>query len=147
MSTDFKFEKMLRNDQWQKIDFTLLEIIENNYHQNTTRLFIDAVLWVTVNNTVWTNLPEKYGVQKTKYMRFLRWTNEKIWYSLAWRLVDDEELGPLLGRIVERCDLYAKDKKKRNLRNAEKQLITVTPVKNSLYSVITHHKSKFDRSR
>jgi len=122
MRRNFKFEQRLRDDQWEKVDSALHEIIEKNYHQNTTRMFIDAVLWVTVNNTVWTYLPEQYGVPKSKYMRFHRWTNEKIWHSLAQRLADDEELGRLLGRIVKRCDIYAKAKENRILRRMEKQL-------------------------
>ena len=143
---NFKFEQMLRDDQWQKIDPALQEIIKNNYHQNTTRMFIDAVLWVVVNNTAWTYLPAKYGKSKSKYIRFHRWTKGKIWHALAQRLADDEELGRLLGRIVERGDLFAKANENRHSRRAEKHFLSAIPSKKSPYDITARPDPAPDRS-
>ncbi|WP_211440699.1 transposase [Collimonas humicola] len=119
MRRNFKFEKTLRNDQWEKLEHTFPEIFKKNYRRHNVRLFIDAVLWVTGNNTAWNYLPEKYGSKTSIYSRFCRWSEEEIWHSLALKFGDDNELKALFGSVVERADLFIKAKEYRNLNGAE----------------------------
>ncbi|WP_194270652.1 transposase [Glaciimonas soli] len=99
-----KYKGQMTDEQWQKVDLMLSEVIEINYHQNGARLFMDAVVWVVVNHAAWRQMPKQYGAWRSIYIRFYRWSNQKIWHSLAQQFVNDQELGSLLGRIVERCD-------------------------------------------
>jgi transposase len=119
MRRNFKFEKTLRNDQWEKLEHIFPEVFKKNYRRNNVRLFIDAVLWVTGNNTAWNYLPEKYGRKAGIYTRFCRWSELEIWHSLALKFDDDDELKALFGSVVERADLFIKAKEYRNLNGAE----------------------------
>ncbi|TFL16348.1 transposase [Jannaschia formosa] len=48
----------------------------------TTRLFVDAVLWLARTASQWRDLPPELGNWRTVHCRFRRWTIAGVWKQL-----------------------------------------------------------------
>jgi len=55
------------------------------------RLFVNAVLWVLRSGARWTDLPERYGKDKTVHKRFTRWAKAGVWERVFKLLVADRK--------------------------------------------------------
>jgi transposase len=121
MSQVQKQEIKLRDEQWQKLEPLLTgKQSDPGANAKNNRLFIEAVLWVALNNSLWRHLPQRFGSSSTAYMRFRRWTECDFWRQLAQSQVEDAELAQMLERIVEHADLYTQRIEQRLLRKAQK---------------------------
>ena len=49
-------------------------------HNN--RSFLNGVMWVFRNGSVWRDLPEEYGNWNSFHKRYIRWRKKGIWDSL-----------------------------------------------------------------
>ncbi|SFH67110.1 Transposase [Collimonas sp. OK307] len=118
-----KQEIKLQDEQWQMLEPLLTgKQSDPGANAKNNRLFIEAVLWVVVNKTVWRHLPQQFGSSSTAYMRFRRWTECDFWRQLAQSAIDDAELVRTLGRIVEYGDLYTRRIEQRLLRKNQKTI-------------------------
>jgi transposase len=121
MSQVHKQEIKLRDEQWQKLEPLLTgKQSDPGANAKNNRLFIEGVLWVVLNNSLWRHLPQQFGSSSTAYMRFRRWTECDFWRQLAQSQVEDAELAQMLERIVEHADLYTRRIEQRLLRKAQK---------------------------
>ncbi|SFD29570.1 transposase [Collimonas sp. OK412] len=121
MSQVHKQEIKLRDEQWQKLEPLLTgKQSDPGANAKNNRLFIEGVLWVVLNNSLWRHLPQQFGSSSTAYMRFRRWTECDFWRQLAQSQGEDAELAQMLERIVEHADLYTRRIEQRLLRKAQK---------------------------
>jgi|GEM_PF-270984 len=121
MSQAQKQEIKLRDEQWQKLEPLLTgKQSDPGANAKNNRLFIEAVLWVAMNNSLWRHLPQRFGSSSTAYMRFRRWTECDFWRQLAHSLAGDVELTQMLKRIVDYADSYTQRIEQRLLRKTRK---------------------------
>ena len=72
-------------------------------NSSQTRVFVEAVLWVTDTGAYWRQLPACYGSQPRRhYVRFIRWANTGLWTGLAACLDD----GALRHRLEQLAAAY-----------------------------------------
>ena len=122
-----KQEIKLQDEQWQKLEpFLTGKQSDPGANAKNNRLFIEAVLWVVENKSVWRHLPQQFGSSSTAYMRFRRWTECDFWRQLAQSAIDDAELVRTLARIVEYSDLYTRRIQQRLLRKNQKTIYKST---------------------
>ena len=55
------------------------------------RLFVEAVLWIARTGAPWRDLPDEFGKWSTNYIRFYRWSKNRIWESLFNNLAEDPD--------------------------------------------------------
>ncbi|WP_211450850.1 transposase [Collimonas antrihumi] len=122
-----KQEIKLQDEQWQKLEPLLTgKQSDPGANAKNNRLFIEAVLWVVVNKSVWRHLPQQFGSSSTAYMRFRRWTECDFWRQLAQSGLEDVELARTLERIVEYSDLYTRRIEQRIQRKNQKTIYKST---------------------
>lgn len=56
------------------------------------KLFIEAIFWVTRTGAQWREIPEKYGLWNSIYVRFNEWSKKGIWDELFEFCKDDPDL-------------------------------------------------------
>ncbi|SFA75050.1 Transposase [Collimonas sp. OK607] len=118
-----KQEIKLQDEQWQMLEPLLTgKQSDPGANAKNNRLFIEAVLWIVVNKTVWRHLPQQFGSSSTAYMRFRRWTECDFWRQLAQSGIGDAKLVWALERIVEYSDLYTRRIEQRLLRKNQKTI-------------------------
>lgn len=67
---------VLTDSQWERIENLLPGRV--GYVGGTSpdnRLFLEAVIWVLRTGSPWRDLPERFGLWKSVYNRFNRWSN------------------------------------------------------------------------
>ena len=87
----------LPDDQWEKIHQFLLSC-SNIYVRNeaATRLFVEAVLWVTRSGAQWGFLPTTYGNWNSLYKRFARWCDKGGFTQMHRHFVSDPDMESLI---------------------------------------------------
>jgi hypothetical protein len=73
-----KCKEKLRDDQWEKLAHSLSVATRINLAKQDYRLFIEAVLWVILNNKAWSDIPTHFGNAKSIYTCFYRWNERGI---------------------------------------------------------------------
>jgi len=117
----------LRNDQWLQLKPLLIgEQGEPGVKAKNNRLFIEAILWMALNQTNWSSLPKQFGKVGAIYMRFRRWNEGDVWRQLAQSKIDDAELLRMLESIVLYGDLYTRRIEQRLGRKAKKNQYQAT---------------------
>ncbi|WP_425478916.1 transposase [Lysobacter antibioticus] len=66
--------------------------------QHQYRAFVEAVLWVAINQTFWSELPAQHDSWRSIYARFGRWCDRGMWLYVESALTSSE-YGPLLGQL------------------------------------------------
>lgn len=115
-----KYTGKLSDSQWSKIEPILSTSGMLNFAHNDYRLFVEAVLWVVLNNRAWSDLPSDFGKSKNVYTRFYRWNKNAIWYFLAHHQISDSELHGMLWKINDHCNYLNMRKEDRLHRLTEK---------------------------
>ena len=105
----------LGDDQWQILEPLIEGRKVPGIHCKDNRLFIEAVLCVTLNQCGWSDLPPEYGKWRTVYMRFRRWNISGFWRSLAISKIDNQELLQMLEQIASCGDVYIQRATQRKL--------------------------------
>ena len=79
--------------QWSAIH-TFLLADSNVYACNeaSTRIFLEAVMWVARSGAQWRLLPERYGIWNTVYKRFARWENNGVWQRMFEHFAGDPDM-------------------------------------------------------
>ncbi|WP_211473543.1 transposase [Collimonas humicola] len=118
-----RHEIKLRDGQWQKLEPLLTgKSTDPGARAKNNRLFIEAVLWIVLNKSLWRNLPQRFGNSSTAYMRFRRWTECDFWRQLTRSSLEDEELVQMLEQIAEYGDMYTQRIEQRLARKAKKTI-------------------------
>lgn len=112
----------LRDDQWQKLASLLIgKQGDPGAKARNNRLYIEAVLWIVLNQASWNNLPTQFGKIGAIYMRFRRWNVCDVWRQLAQSQIDDPELQFMLESIVCYGDQYSRRIEQRLNRKAKRK--------------------------
>lgn len=105
-----KNDMHLQDAQWKLLE-PFLSGKKNHCGANAknNRLFMEAVLWIVLENGAWRHLPLEFGNWNANYMRFRRWTESNFWNQLAKNhLIHDTDLRMKLERIVTYSQQYKK---------------------------------------
>lgn len=107
----------LADRQWQYLASRLPGKLAHNAVEGLdTRRFVEAVLWLAVNDSTWPELPRTYGNFHAAYQRFVRWARLDIWDYVSTCLAGDPRL-PALQRMVR---LHNDVRRRRNRTAAAK---------------------------
>ncbi len=91
------FRRDLTDGQWKRIgDLVPGKKSDSGRTGADTRLFVDAVLWISRTGSPWRDLPKEFGPWYTVYTRFWRWSRKGVWESLFNALADDPDLEYLI---------------------------------------------------
>ncbi len=91
------FRRDLTDDQWQRIGALVPgKKSDRGRTGSDTRLFLDAVLWISRTGSPWRDLPDEFGLWYTVYTRFWRWSRKGAWESLFKALADDPDFEYLI---------------------------------------------------
>jgi transposase len=55
------------------------------------RVFVNGVLWVLRSGARWSDLPERYGKDKSVHKRFARWAASGVWEHVFRTLTQDAQ--------------------------------------------------------
>lgn len=83
---------VLTDSQWERIENLLPGRV--GYVGGTSpdnRLFLEAVIWVLRTGSPWRDLPERFGLWKSVYNRFNRWSNIGVWERVFEALCQDPD--------------------------------------------------------
>jgi len=88
---------LLRDDQWKKL-YQFLQKEPRAYagNETETRLFLEAVVWMTRSGAPWRLLPENYGGWNSIYKRFVRWGVSGIWQRMFSQFSKDQDMENIL---------------------------------------------------
>jgi len=113
--------KMLRNDQWERIENHLPgKIKDPGRTAKDNRQFVEAVFWILRTGSPWRDLPAEYGHWHRTYVRFARWRESGVWKRVADALRGDADLEYLFidSTIVRAHQHSAGAQKKREVRKS-----------------------------
>ena len=113
--------KMLRNDQWERIENHLPgKITDPGRTAKDNHQFVEAVFWVMRTGSPWRDLPAEYGHWHRTYVRFARWRESGVWKRVADALRGDADLEYLFidSTIVRAHQHSAGAQKKREVRKS-----------------------------
>ena len=114
--------KMLRNDQWERIEHLLPgKASDSGVTAKDNRLFVEAVLWITRTGSPWRDLPAPLGNWHNVYTRFSRWGKTGVWQRVIEAVGSDADLQSLMldSTIVRAHQHSAGAKKKRARRRSD----------------------------
>ena len=88
--------KLLRNDQWERIERLLPgKATDPGTTAKDNRLFLEAVLWIARTGAPWRDLPPQLGNWHNTYTRFSRWGKKGVWQRVIKAVSDDPDLEAL----------------------------------------------------
>jgi len=101
--------KMLRNDQWERIEHLLPgKASDRGVTAKDNRLFVEAVLWIARTGSPWRDLPPQLGNWHNVYTRFSRWSKSGVWQRVVEALSGDSDLqAVLLDSTIVRAHQHA----------------------------------------
>jgi transposase len=110
--------KMLRNDQWERMEPLLPgKASDPGATAKDNRLFLEAVLWIARTGAPWRDLPPQLGNWHNTYTRFSRWGKSGVWQRLVKAVSDDPDLEALfIDSSVVRAHQHAAGAQKKQAR-------------------------------
>ena len=110
--------KMLRNDQWERIENLLPgKASDCGVTAKDNRLFVEAVLWIARTGSPWRDLPLPLGNWHNVYTRFSRWGKKGVWQSVIEAVSTDVDLQSLLlDSTIVRAHQHAAGAQKKKAR-------------------------------
>lgn len=110
--------KMLRNDQWERIEHLLPgKASDRGVTAKDNRLFVEAVLWIARTGSPWRDLPPQLGNWHNVYTRFSRWGKSGVWQRVIETVRTDADLEALLlDSTIVRAHQHAAGAQKKKAR-------------------------------
>jgi transposase len=110
--------KMLRNDQWERIEHLLPgKASDRGVTAKDNRLFVEAVLWIARTGSPWRDLPPQLGNWHNVYTRFSRWGKSGVWQRVVEAVSGDSDLQSLLlDSTIVRAHQHAAGAQKKRAR-------------------------------
>ena len=110
--------KMLRNDQWERIEHLLPgKASDRGVTAKDNRLFVEAVLWIARTGSPWRDLPTQLGAWHNVYTRFSRWGKSGVWQRIIDGVSTDSDLQTLLlDSTIVRAHQHAAGAQKKKAR-------------------------------
>lgn len=110
--------KMLRNDQWERIEHLLPgKASDRGVTAKDNRLFVEAVLWIARTGSPWRDLPPQLGHWHNVYTRFSRWGKSGVWQRVVEAVRTDADLEALLlDSTIVRAHQHAAGAQKKKAR-------------------------------
>ena len=110
--------KILRNDQWERIEHLLPgKATDRGVTAKDNRLFVEAVLWIARTGSPWRDLPPQLGDWHNVYTRFSRWSKSGVWQRVVDKLSHDADLqAVLLDSTIVRAHQHAAGAQKKKVR-------------------------------
>jgi len=110
--------KMLRNDQWERIEHLLPgKVSDCGVSAKDNRLFVEAVLWIARTGSPWRDLPPQLGDWHNVYTRFSRWGKTGVWQRVIEAVSTDMDLQALLlDSTIVRAHQHAAGAQKKRAR-------------------------------
>ena len=107
--------KMLRNEQWQRIEAMLPgKVSDPGRTAADNRLFVEAVLWIARTGCPWRDLPEEFGLWNSVYQRFARWSDKGVWQRVFTELAKDADFKEVfLDSTIVRAHQHAAGARKK----------------------------------
>ena len=106
----------LKDEQWDRI-LKFLRANPNAYvgNEETCRLYIEGVFWISRTGAQWRDLPAEFGKWNTVSKRFGRWCDHQIWEQMLTHFADDPDMehGMIDSTIVRAHSSAAGAAKKR----------------------------------
>lgn len=114
--------KMLRDDQWERIEQLLPgKATDRGVTARDNRRFVEAVLWIMRTGSPWRDLPSELGHWHRTFVRFSRWRENGVWERVATALSGDADVEQLfLDSTIVRAHQHSAgaQKKQANRRSA-----------------------------
>ena len=87
------YKKRLSSYQWDNI-YNYLKEFKVIYARNedSTRRFVEAVLWMARSGSQWRFLSSEYGDWNAIYKRFADWADKGIWYKMFYYFADNPDM-------------------------------------------------------
>ncbi|WP_141454188.1 transposase [Pseudoxanthomonas sp. z9] len=86
---------------WARISERLSRRSLGRVHRNnSTRVFVEVVLWVAETGGAWDRIPRRYGNRHSIYVRFTRWAQDGTWIRILLALDEDGIARENLKRLV-----------------------------------------------
>ena len=110
--------KMLRNDQWERIEHLLPgKASDSGVTAKDNRLFVEAVLWIARTGSPWRDIPPQLGNWHNVYTRFSRWGKTGVWQRVVEAVSADSDLQTLLlDSTIVRAHQHAAGAQKKKAR-------------------------------
>lgn len=110
--------KMLRNDQWERIEHLLPgKASDSGVTAKDNRLFVEAVLWIARTGSPWRDIPAQLGNWHNVYTRFSRWGRTGVWQRVVEAVSADPDLQTLLlDSTIVRAHQHAAGAQKKKAR-------------------------------
>jgi transposase len=110
--------KMLRNDQWERIEHLLPgKVSDRGVTARDNRLFVEAVLWIARTGSPWRDLPPQFGNWHNVYTRFSRWGKSGVWQRVVQAVSTDADLQALMvDSTIVRAHQHAAGAQKKKAR-------------------------------
>jgi putative transposase len=110
--------KMLRNDQWERIEHLLPgKASDRGVTAKDNRLFMEAVLWIARTGSPWRDLPPQLGDWHNVYTRFSRWGKTGVWQRVIEAVSTNADLQALLlDSTIVRAHQHAAGAQKKKAR-------------------------------
>lgn len=116
--------KILRDDQWARIEPLLPGKATDRGVTADNRRFVEAVLWLLRTGAPWRDLPPEFGRWHSVYMRFARWRKNGVWDRLLEAVREEADLEEVfIDSTAVRAHLHAAGAVKKTPRKHWAELV------------------------
>lgn len=87
------YEKRMSEQQWQCV-YNYLSQFRGIYVRNeeTTRQFVEAILWMSRSGSQWRLLPAVFGNWNKVYKRFADWSRKGVWQMMLYPVSQEPDM-------------------------------------------------------
>ena len=91
------YTKRLNTYQWNKI-YEYLQNYRGIYtkDEDSTRRFVEGVLWMLRSGSQWRLLAREYGQWNTVYRRFSDWATKGVWYKMLYYFSNNSDMNYIM---------------------------------------------------